>query len=65
MVFSFDILLNQSNIEQRLVDISHFVHLFIDELAIFKTTPKQDKDAQKARVDYNRFKGTYYEVSIT
>ena len=63
MVFSFEIKLGQNNIEQKLLEITHFVHLFIDELALYKITSKQIKASEKARVEYNKFRGRY-EVSI-
>jgi len=59
MNFCFEVYLGQYNIEQKLVEISHFVHLFIDELALYKITSKQIKASEKARVEYNRFRGRY------
>jgi len=59
MNLSFEAKLGSYTLEQRLLEISHFVHLFIDEIAIYKITNKQIKASEKARIEYNKYRGRY------
>lgn len=56
VIFSFDINLTYSGQDRKLLEITHFVNLFVDTLAQLKYSKKFKEDLKKNRIMYERSK---------
>ena len=56
VIFSFDVNLTYSGQDRKLLEITHFVNLFVDTLAQLKYSKKFKDDLKKNRIMYERSK---------